>query len=70
MRRGQCDRLGDHFGANRPFTTSEARELLGTSRKYVIPLLEYLDSQGVTRRVGDTRVVVERPATGGAPRVD
>jgi selenocysteine-specific elongation factor len=59
-------RLREHFGANTPFTTSEARELLGTSRKYVIPFLEYLDGQGVTRRVGDTRVVVERPA----PTVD
>jgi selenocysteine-specific elongation factor len=55
-------RLREHFGANKPFTTSEARELLGTSRKYVIPFLEYLDGQGVTRRVEDTRVVVERPA--------
>ncbi|MNT45038.1 Selenocysteine-specific elongation factor [compost metagenome] len=63
-------RLRDHFGSNTPFTTSEARELLGTSRKYVIPFLEYLDGQGVTRRVGDTRVVVERPASGSAPTVD
>ena len=39
-------------------TTSRARELLGTSRKYAIPLLELLDRRGVTRRTGDTRTVL------------
>lgn len=38
-----------------PFTASEARELLGVSRKFLIPLLEYLDKVGFTRRQGDTR---------------
>jgi len=32
------------------------RDALGSTRKYVIPLLEYLDRQGVTRRDGDVRV--------------
>ncbi len=30
----------------------------GVSRKYAIPLLEYLDRERVTRRVGDVRVVL------------
>jgi selenocysteine-specific elongation factor len=30
----------------------------GISRKYAIPLLEYLDRERVTRRVGDARVVL------------
>jgi selenocysteine-specific elongation factor len=34
------------------------KELTGLSRKYVIPLLEYLDSERVTRRSGGTRVVI------------
>lgn len=34
-----------------PFTTSEARQALGTSRRVAIPLLEHLDSRGWTRRV-------------------
>jgi len=34
---------------------SEVREMLGTSRKYVVPLLEFLDNQKVTRRSGDKR---------------
>jgi selenocysteine-specific elongation factor len=32
------------------------RDLFGTTRKYAIPLLEYLDEHKVTRRVGDVRV--------------
>jgi selenocysteine-specific elongation factor len=32
------------------------RDLFGTTRKYAIPLLEYLDEQKITRRVGDVRV--------------
>jgi selenocysteine-specific elongation factor len=38
-------------------TTSELREVLGVSRKYAVPLLEYFDAQGVTRREGDARVL-------------
>lgn len=34
-----------------PFTTSQARQALGTSRRVVIPLLEHLDSRGWTRRL-------------------
>ena len=36
------------------------KELTGLSRKYAIPLLEYLDRERVTRRVGDERVILER----------
>ena len=35
----------------------EARDVLGTSRKYVVPLLEHFDSEGVTRREGDLRTL-------------
>lgn len=38
-----------------PLTTSRLREVLGTSRKYAIPLLEHLDGTGFTRRRGDLR---------------
>ena len=34
------------------------KELTGVTRKYAIPLLEYLDRQQVTRRVGDERVIL------------
>jgi len=36
-------------------TVAEARDLLGTTRKYALPLLARLDSEGVTRRHGDER---------------
>ena len=36
-------------------TVSALREALGTSRKYAIPLMEWFDQQGVTRRDGDVR---------------
>jgi selenocysteine-specific elongation factor len=38
-------------------TVAEARSMFDTSRKYVLPLLEYLDQQRITRRVGDERVL-------------
>ncbi|MGB3394759.1 MAG: SelB C-terminal domain-containing protein, partial [Stenotrophomonas sp.] len=42
-----------------PFTTSQARQALGTSRRVAIPLLEYLDGRGSTRRIdGEHREVV------------
>lgn len=38
-----------------PFTASQARDALGTSRKYALPLLEALDASKTTRRDGDLR---------------
>jgi selenocysteine-specific elongation factor len=37
---------------------SEFKDLTGVSRKYAIPLLEYLDRQRITRRVGDERLIL------------
>nr|MBN1229423.1 selenocysteine-specific translation elongation factor [Anaerolineae bacterium] len=41
-------------------TVAEARDLLSTSRKYVLGLLEHLDEIGLTRREGDGRVLRQR----------
>jgi selenocysteine-specific elongation factor len=41
-----------------PVGIADVRELLGTSRKYAVPLLEHLDSIGITRRSGDKRVLI------------
>ena len=41
-----------------PFTTSEARSQLGTSRRVVLPHLEHLDRARLTRRLPDDRRVV------------
>jgi selenocysteine-specific elongation factor len=43
-----------------PLTAARIKELLGTSRKYAIPLLEYLDKTGFTQRRGDLRTVRSR----------
>jgi selenocysteine-specific elongation factor len=34
------------------------KDLVGVTRKYAIPLLEYLDQQRITRRVGDERIII------------
>jgi selenocysteine-specific elongation factor len=36
-------------------TVAEFRDILGTTRKYALPILEYLDSNKITLRVGDVR---------------
>lgn len=38
-------------------TVAEIRTLLDSSRKYVVPIAEHLDSVGITRRAGDQRVL-------------
>ncbi|GAA3119654.1 selenocysteine-specific translation elongation factor [Planomonospora alba] len=47
-----------------PFTASEARSALGTSRRVAIPLLEYLDSRGHTVRVDSTTRRMRARTTG------
>lgn len=43
-----------------PFTTSDARQALGTTRRVAIPLLEHLDARGWTRRLDGTSREVAR----------
>lgn len=43
-------------------TVSEIRQLLNTTRRVAIPLCEYLDRIGFTRRHGDRRTLVESPS--------
>jgi len=38
-------------------TAAEARDVLGTTRKYALPLLEHMDELHITRRKGDERVL-------------
>ena len=48
-------KLEQAYPDSRTFTVAEARKLVDTSRKFAIPLLEYLDSMRVTIRLGDKR---------------
>jgi selenocysteine-specific elongation factor len=54
MRRLVREKLAEGKG----LTVAEIRDMLGTTRKYAVPLCEYLDRAGVTRREGDLRVLV------------
>jgi len=44
-----------------PMTVAQIRDLLGTSRKYAVPLCEWLDQTGATLRQGDARILGPRP---------
>lgn len=50
--------LRARFAGSDPVSVAALREVLGVSRKYLIPLLEYYDQAGVTRRVGEERAVL------------
>jgi selenocysteine-specific elongation factor len=43
------------LGREGPIVPADLRDCLGTSRKYLIPLLEWADAKGITERVGDAR---------------
>lgn len=53
-------RLATHFAEHPRMTAAEFRDLLGTSRKYAVPLLEWLDTHDVTIRDGDYRTLRKR----------
>jgi selenocysteine-specific elongation factor len=56
----QMERIKDNLRSiygSQPFMASEAKEALATSRKFIIPVLEYLDTTGFTSRIGDRRVI-------------
>lgn len=44
-------------GLPNPFGVGDFKDLVGVSRKYAVPLLEYFDASGVTRRVGKDRIL-------------
>ena len=44
--------------SERAIDVAAFKELAGISRKYAIPLLEYLDRQRITRREGDRRIIL------------
>ena len=54
-----CNQLRSEIVANNGLTMSEIRQIIDTSRKYAIPLCEYLDKIDFTRRDGDKRLLGE-----------
>jgi selenocysteine-specific elongation factor len=50
-------RITEFISKNGPATVSDLRQALESSRRIMVPLLEQLDREGVTRRVGDKRML-------------
>ncbi len=55
---GVIERVRSLKGTGAKLGVGEFKDLFGVSRKYAIPLLEYLDRERVTRRVGDSREIL------------
>ncbi len=53
-----------------PFTSSQARQALNTTRRVAIPLLEYLDRAGHTVRLDESRRTIAGTAPSDASRAD
>jgi selenocysteine-specific elongation factor len=51
------ERVRSHLTEKQKMTAAEFRDLIGSTRKYAVPLLEWLDQARVTRRVGDERIL-------------
>jgi selenocysteine-specific elongation factor len=51
-------RVRERWRAGEKIEVGAFKEMTGLSRKYVIPLLEYLDRERVTRRAGNDRIVL------------
>jgi selenocysteine-specific elongation factor len=47
--------LKDFYSKKNEMTVAEFRDILGTTRKFALPFLEYLDSSKITLRIGDVR---------------
>jgi selenocysteine-specific elongation factor len=54
------DQITRHLRQHGKITVAEVRDLFGTSRRYVLGLLEHLDRERITRRIGDERVLTTR----------
>ena len=50
--------LAEQKSKSQKIDVAKFKDLTGVSRKYAIPLLEYLDREHVTRRVGDERIIL------------
>ena len=61
-------RILAHLRAHETITVAEARDLLDTTRKYMLAIFEYLDDQRITERSGDDRTL-GREATAAEARL-
>ncbi len=54
-------RIVEHLRGEGSITLAQVRDMFGTSRRYAQALLEHMDQQRITRRVGDERVLRLKP---------
>lgn len=52
------NKLINFLKENNEITAAEFRDIISTSRKYVVPILEYFDNKKITKRVEDKRVLL------------
>jgi selenocysteine-specific elongation factor len=62
--------VADFISKNGPATVSELRQTLESSRRIMVPFLERLDRDGVTRRMGDKRTLANRSMTKASGALD
>ena len=60
--------VAEFLSKHGPATAGQLRQKIGTSRRVIIPFLEYLDRLGVTQRIGDSRQLRETKSAAVAPR--
>lgn len=53
-------KVEDHFSTNEQMGLAEFRDMTGSSRKYSMAILEYIDKLGITRRVENYRVLAKK----------
>lgn len=58
--------FGDQHEPNRTIDMAQFKDLAGVTRKYAIPLLEFLDRERITRREGDRRAILGGRAEEGS----
>jgi selenocysteine-specific elongation factor len=52
--------IAEFIAENGPAIVSQMRQALGSSRRVMVPLLERLDREGFTRRIGDKRTLAQQ----------
>jgi len=53
-------KVEEHFSANEQMGLAEFRDMTGSSRKYSMAILEYIDKLGITKRVENYRVLAKK----------
>ena len=49
--------IKSRIGETGELTVADVRDMFGASRKYALALMNYLDQQKITKRIGDSRVL-------------